>query len=176
MRRMRSIAVALLALSAGVVGTGWPAAPAYAAPAPAEEPGPEKPVRVLLFAGGPTREFRFLCRLFVDEAGHKRAELTVCLQQQFPAPQSLPGVPAERVLEDFPSIYEPDETKDKPGTKYANLFRYDVVIAVDPDWQRLAPEQLALLEKWVATHGRGLIVVGGLVNTLQLARPGASRE
>jgi hypothetical protein len=176
MTRMRSIAVALLALSAGVFGSGWPVPTAHAAPAPAEEPGPEKPVRVLLFGGGPTREFRFLCRLFADEAEHKRAELSVCLQQQFPAPQTMPGVPPERILEAFPSIFEPDETKEKPGTKYANLFRYDVVIAVDPDWQRLAPEQLALLEKWVATHGRGLIVVGGLVNTLQLARPGASRE
>src|SRR5262249_24569464 len=36
--------------------------------------------------------------------------------------------------------------------------------------------QLTKLEQWVGTHGGGLIVLGGPINTLQLARPGANRD
>lgn len=172
MRRTPSLAIALLL---SVFGTAWLVPLIHAAPAPPES-RPEKPVRVLLIAGGPTREFRFLYHLFAEETEHQRAELSVYLQQPTPSPQALPGVPAERLLEQFPSVWELDVRKVKPEAKYGNLFQYDVILAVDPDWMQLTPEQLALLVNGVETHGKGLIVVGGPLNTLQLARPGRFAE
>ncbi|HJT78043.1 MAG TPA: hypothetical protein VJ739_12640, partial [Gemmataceae bacterium] len=81
-------------------------------------------------------------------------------------------VPPERLLPSFPNKLD---AKDKEDRLY-DLGEYDVIIAFDPDWTQLTPEQLTLLERWVGTHAGGLIVVGGPVNTLQLARPGANRE
>lgn len=147
---------------------------AVPARAPAEDPPTERPLRVLLFAGGPTREYQFVRTLFASEAGRRRAELSICLQKSAKAAGVVQDVPSERLLDDFPAVYEPDEKREKPGARYANLARYDVIIAFDPDWARLGAEQLALLEKWVGTHGRGLIVVGGPVHTLQLAKPHAA--
>ena len=40
---------------------------------------------------------------------------------------------------------------------------YDAIVAFDPDWTRLKPEQIDLLERWVAEKAGGLIVVAGPV-------------
>jgi hypothetical protein len=158
MKRTPSFGLALLTLSASVFG----------GPVAHAADGPERPVRVLLFADGPSREYRFLRDLFAAETERKHAELSVCLQQQLGGPPSIPGVPAERVLKQFPSTYRVDE-------KATDLQRYDVIIAIDPDWTKLSEEQLGLLAKWADRCG-GLIVVGGPINTIQLARPGRTEE
>src|SRR5262249_51191539 len=59
----------------------------------------------------------------------------------------------------------------KPEDRYANLAYYDLIIAFDPDWSRLEPEQVTALEKWVSTQAGGLVLVAGAVNTYELARP-----
>ena len=125
----------------------------------------KKPLRVLLFAGGPTRDYQFLRALLVRETDQKRAELSICLQNSRPG-EVIQDVPAERMLLNFPNaIRDVDNPNEKPDDKYYNLMQYDVVVAFDPDWTRLEPDQAALLDTWVHRHGGGLIIVGGPVNT-----------
>lgn len=139
----------------------------------------KRPLRVLIVTGGAQRDYQFTRTLLVREAQKRRAELSIYLQ---PAPgqsERRPGivadVPPERLLSTFPDKLQ-DESQDKPDEKYYNLAGYDCILAFDPDWTRLNPQQIALLERWVGTHGGGLVVVGGPVNTIQLARPGANRD
>ncbi len=105
----------------------------------------DRQTRVLLFAGGPSREYRFLrTQLFRDD----QVELHVLLQT------AEPGVAqeADELLSTFP---------DSLGA----LNRYDALVAIDPDWQALSDQQIEWLEKWVAEQAGGLIVVAGRINT-----------
>ena len=105
----------------------------------------DRKTRVLLFAGGPTREYRFVrIQLFRD----KSVTLDVYLQT------GAPGISqeADAILDHFPSTREA-------------LFAYDAVVAFDPDWQALSTEQVDVLETWVAEQAGGLIVVCGPVYT-----------
>lgn len=129
----------------------------------------KKPIRILLFASAPTRDYQFARTLFVREVDQKRAELSIFLQ--LARPEIVQDVPAERLLRDFPSsIRDVEDPNEKPEDKFSNLMQYDVIVAFDPDWTKLQPEQLALLEKWVSNHDGGLVLVGGPINTFQLTR------
>jgi hypothetical protein len=79
--------------------------------------------------------------------------------------------PPERLLGAFPNKLE---AADKEDPLYA-LDNYDVIVAFDPDWTQLSDTQLKNVEKWVEKGG-GLVAVGGPINTLQLARPGSSKD
>lgn len=106
--------------------------------------------RVLLLAGGPTREFRFLRnQLYRD----KDVELHVLLQT------GGPGISQEsdELLFDFP---------DDPSVLFEE---YDCIVAFDPDWSKLSLEQIELLERWVGEKAGGLIVVAGPIFTPQWA-------
>jgi RNA polymerase sigma factor (sigma-70 family) len=135
---------------------------------------PDKPLRVLLFAGAPTREYQFVRNLCVKEVDKNMERLNVYLQSGG-RPGIVQDVPADRLLKQFPTRLEKDE-KDDAEDKYGNLAQYDLIIAFDPDWSKLTEEQGQLLEKWVGEEGHGLIIVVGLVNTLDLCRPGAARK
>ena len=101
--------------------------------------------KVLLLAGGPTREYRFLRNLlFRDE----ETDLHVLLQS---APEGV-SQEADKLLEDLPS------TADE-------LFEYDAIVAFDPDWMAFSESQMALLERWVAEQAGGLVVVAGPIFT-----------
>ncbi|MBX3412088.1 MAG: VWA domain-containing protein [Pirellulales bacterium] len=105
----------------------------------------DQKTRVLLVAGGPSREYSFLrAMLFRD----KNVTLDVLLQT------ARPGISqdAAKILDNFP-------------TKREEMFQYDVVVAFDPDWTQLRPEQVELLEQWVAEQAGGLIALAGPVNT-----------
>ena len=100
--------------------------------------------RVLLLAGGPMREYQFLRnQLFRDRS----TTLDVLLQS------GKPGVSQEasKTLDDFP-------------TDRRQMFDYDCVVAMDPNWQALSAAQVDLLENWVGEQGGGLIVAAGPVN------------
>ncbi|PQO34086.1 hypothetical protein DTL21_11110 [Bremerella cremea] len=102
--------------------------------------------RVLLLAGGPTREFRFLRnQLFRD----KDVELHVLLQT------GEPGISQEsdELLFEFP---------DDPTVLFEE---YDCIVAFDPDWSRLSQDQIELLERWVGEKAGGLIVIAGPIFT-----------
>lgn len=130
----------------------------------------KRPLRVLLFSGGAGKEFQFCRRLFVNEADKKRAELSIFQQVTDPRGDRALDVPPERLLKQFPNVYEDKkDSADKAEDRYYNLARYDLIIAFDPDWTRVAPESLKLLEQWVDAGG-GLIALAGPINTYQLAR------
>jgi hypothetical protein len=139
----------------------------------------KKPLRILIVTSGAQREYQFLRTLLVREMKNGRVDLCIYLQPAPEQPARRPGIVAdvdpERLLTTFPTM-DKDESEVKPDEKYYNLANYDAIVAFDPDWTRLTPEQLKLLEKWVGTHGGGLILVGGPVNTVQLARPGINYE
>jgi len=101
--------------------------------------------RVLLFAGGPMREYRFLRTLLYRD---RSTTLDVLLQT------ALPGMSqeADHVRDDFPATRE-------------EMFEYDCLLAFDPDWKALSTAQLDLVEQWVAERGGGMIVVAGPVHT-----------
>lgn len=136
----------------------------------------QRALRVLLFASGPTHEYQFIRTLFVRERDKGRINLSIHVQ---PAPgQSEPrngivaDVPPEQLLTRFPDIHQAEQL-DTDETRYYNLTNYDLIIAFDPDWNRLSDETKEKVNKWVNAGG-GLIVVGGPINTVQLARPGAA--
>ncbi|GAA4421850.1 hypothetical protein [Bremerella cremea] len=102
--------------------------------------------RVLLVAGGPTREYRFLRnQLFRD----KDVELHVLLQT------GEPGISQEsdELLFEFP---------DDPTVLFEE---YDCIVAFDPDWSQFSYDQIQLLERWVGEKAGGLIVVAGPIFT-----------
>jgi RNA polymerase sigma-70 factor (ECF subfamily) len=126
-----------------------------------------KPLRVLLVSDAPTREFQFLRQLLVRQVDRNRAELSIFLQS---APEgAVQDVPAERMLQRFPHLLQPDPAKVKADEKAQNLLMYDVVVAFDPDWRQVPRADLKLLKSWVEEHGGGLIVVAGPVHTCDLA-------
>ncbi|MDD4789529.1 MAG: hypothetical protein PHO07_20365, partial [Pirellulales bacterium] len=101
--------------------------------------------RVLLFAGGPTRDYQFLrTQLFRDAS----MSVDICLQT------AQPGISqeADKILDAFPATRE-------------EMFAYDCVVAFDPDWQALSPAEVELVESWVAEQGGGLLAVAGPVHT-----------
>ena len=99
--------------------------------------------RVLLLAGGPTREYQFLrAQLYRDRS----TTLEVLLQTG----QAGMSQEAHKMLSDFPATRE-------------EMFAYDCVVAFDPDWQALSAPQIDLLETWVADQGGGLVVIAGPV-------------
>ena len=126
----------------------------------------KRKLRVLLFAGGPTREYQFLRTLLYREVIEKRLEMSVYLQS---GKDDLvdQDVESERLLHGFPNKIGADDA----GEKYMSFSDYDVIIAVDPDWLVLEPSQMKLLREWVSIHYGGLVFVGGPVATFQLARP-----
>lgn len=125
----------------------------------------DKPVRVLLMAGSPTRDYQFTRTLFAREMEKNRAELSIYLPDRRPG--VVADVPSERMLSDFPTRFAAEDKKEED--RLNNLASYDLIVAYDFDWLKLKPEQLALVSKWVE-QGGGLIVVGGPINTYQLAR------
>ncbi|HEX4128565.1 MAG TPA: hypothetical protein VHZ24_00895 [Pirellulales bacterium] len=97
--------------------------------------------RVLLFAGGPAREYQFLRNVLRRD---KDVEVDVLLQT------GSEGVSqdAHQILDEFPTTREA-------------LFAYDAIVAFDSDWRDLDASQVEMLERWVANEAGGLIVVAG---------------
>ena len=110
----------------------------------------DRKTRVLLIAGGPTREFRFLRnQLYRD----KDVVLHVWLQTA----RAGADQESDELLLEFPQNREA-------------LFQFDCVIAFDPDWRELDANQAELLERWVAEKAGGMIVVAGPVNMPEWTR------
>ncbi|MBW3597768.1 MAG: VWA domain-containing protein [Planctomycetes bacterium] len=105
----------------------------------------ERKNKVLLFAGGPMREYQFLRNLLFRD---KDTTLHVLLQSG--TPQSYQE--GDVMLDEFPRT--PEE-----------MFEYDCVVAFDPDWRMLDEQQVDVLERWIAEKAGGLITVAGPVFT-----------
>jgi hypothetical protein len=136
----------------------------------------KKPLRVLLFASGPTHDYQFLRTLLVREKDAKRAELSIYLQNEGKSggpgdtPRDVQDVEIERRLTRFPTTLNVGANQSTGKDKYYNLDQYDVIIAIDPDWSELTEAQLNLIKNWVEHQAGGLIIVGGPIHTFQLAR------
>jgi hypothetical protein len=136
----------------------------------------KKPLRVLLFASGPTHDYQFLRTLLVREKDQKRAELSIYLQNEGKSggpgdtPRDVQDVEIERRLTRFPTTLNVGANQSTGKDKYYNLDQYDVIIAIDPDWSELTETQLNLIKSWVEHQAGGLIIVGGPIHTFQLAR------
>jgi hypothetical protein len=106
--------------------------------------------KVLLFAGGPTREYQFLRNMLRRSELAKRGEMTVDVLLQ----SASEGVSqdAAKVLDHFPRTMQ-------------ELSEYDTIVAFDPDWRELEPGQIDALEKWIAEESGGLVAIAGPVYT-----------
>jgi len=114
----------------------------------------ERKNRVLLFAGGATREYQFLRNQLRRD---KYTVVDVILQN---AREGI-SQDANQILDDFPRTFQ-----QLTGTKNAmgeDEGGYDVIVAFDPDWRNLDEEQLEALERWLARESGGLVVVAGPV-------------
>lgn len=105
----------------------------------------ERESRVLLMAGGPSKDFQFVRNMLFRDADTYSA---VLLQSSTDGSAQE----ADAMLKEFPR--KPDE-----------LFSFDCIVAFDPDWESLDEEQIALLERWVAERAGGLICIAGPVHT-----------
>ncbi len=105
----------------------------------------DRKTRVLLFAGGPTREYRFARNML-----HRDEQITLDVLLQ----TASTGVSqdASTMLTLFPT------SKDE-------LYQYDCIIAFDPDWEQLSPNEMDMLEEWVAKQAGGLVVIAGPIYT-----------
>ncbi len=105
---------------------------------------------VLLFAGGPSREYQFLRNMLRRSELAKSGETVVDVLLQ----SAGEGVSqdANEILTEFPRTMK-------------DLSQYDTIVAFDPDWRELDQTQIQLLEKWVGEESGGLIVIAGPVYT-----------
>ena len=131
--------------------------------------------RILLLAGGPNREYRFV-RQFL--ASHPEAfEVSVHLQSapHLGTKSNAPEIDEVRIVSKFPvAVADADRPPNVPGQgddkKEAQLDQFDVILAVDADWQALSTRNLRDLQEWVGRHGNGLIIVAGGIHCSTLAR------
>lgn len=105
----------------------------------------DRKLRVLLAAGGPSREYQYLRGVL-----NRDKEVVVDVYLQSAAPGASQD--ASQLLTAFPATA-------------ADLEPYDVVVAIDCDWPRLESTAVESLERWVAEQAGGLILVAGPVNT-----------
>ena len=104
----------------------------------------DRPLRVLLFAGGPMREYQFMRNLLHRDKG---IEVDVLIQSA----KDKIYQDAHKVLYAFPETAQ-------------ELSQYDCIVAFDPDWRKLSDHQIRILERWVSRFSGGLILFAGPVN------------
>ncbi|MEO2034815.1 MAG: VWA domain-containing protein, partial [Planctomycetaceae bacterium] len=113
----------------------------------------DKKTRVLLMAGGPMRDYRFLRNMLYRHPG---INVDVWLQTVDAGSQLSVSQESDQLLVEFPPTP-------------ADMSRYDVVVAFDPDWSAIPAERLPILIDWVEKHAGGIILVAGDVHTPALA-------
>jgi hypothetical protein len=129
----------------------------------------EKQLKVLIVAGGPSRDYQFARTMFHREAQQDRMSLALYLQTAKDDEDVHQDVEAKYLLTQFPNKLE--SAKEKLDDPY-NLKRYDVIIGFDVNWAALDVRQIELLSRWSTEEKGGLIFVAGDVYTDKLATPG----
>ena len=104
----------------------------------------KRKTNVLLIAGGPLREYRFLRDTLLRDT---TINLEILLQS---ASGAISQGKSAKLLASFP----------EEKTEFEN---YDCVIALDPDFFELNEGQVDMIENWVAESAGGLIVIPGPV-------------
>ncbi|MDR3182966.1 MAG: VWA domain-containing protein [Planctomycetaceae bacterium] len=98
--------------------------------------------RILLFASAPSRDYQFICSQ-INRDKTMTADVLPGWNRSASISQN-----ADKILAAFPS------------TK-AEMAQYDVLITFDAPWRELSPEQIDILEYWIARQGGGVILIAG---------------
>lgn len=114
----------------------------------------EKKTKILLMAGGPMRDYRFVRNMLYR---HPAMESEIWLQSVEVGTLGQVSQESDKLLPAFPDTA-------------TQLIDYDVIIAFDVDWSRFDQNQQRLLNEWVSNHAGGLILIAGDVYTPELAR------
>ncbi|MCR9291744.1 MAG: VWA domain-containing protein [bacterium] len=114
----------------------------------------ERKNRVLIFAGGPTREYQFVRNLLYRD---RDVESHVLLQTATVASSQE----AQEILSEFPA-----------GLR--ELSNYDAIVAFDADWTQVPDSSLQALERWIAEQAGGLIMIAGSVEMPKWTSPSAA--
>ncbi len=120
----------------------------------------DRKTRVLIFSGGPTREYQFLSTMLLRD---KNVESDILLESALPEGGAVPkNAEEEKALR---SRIQQDGTRILlrfPDTR-EELFAYDCILAIDPNWKILTPAQTDWVEEWTSRQGGGMIFVAGPV-------------
>lgn len=116
----------------------------------------ERKNRVLIFAGGPSREYQFVRNLMFRD---RDVESHILLQT---ATKTV-SQEAAKILSEFPA--------DR-----AALSEYDAILAFDADWTKVSDAQVKAVEQWVAEQAGGLLIVAGNVEMPKWLSRGAGGE
>ncbi len=106
--------------------------------------------KVLLIAGGPTRDYQFLRNQLYRDSD---IATDVWLQMAKPGADQE----SDNMLFEFPQSRE-------------ELDQFDCIVAFDPDWRMLSPEQARWLERWISEKAGGMLVIAGPVFTPEWTR------
>ena len=110
-------------------------------------------MRVLLVAGGPSYEYRYVTNLLVRDA-------TFDLSCWLESADETAIRDGKTVITELPATAE-------------KLAPYDCIILMDPDPKDLTPEWIAAVEALVSNNGCGLLYVAGRANTPRLMHQAA---
>lgn len=114
----------------------------------------DRRIKVLVISSGPMREYRFVRNTLFRHTG---IDSDVWLQTITDSSTGMVSQEATKLLTEFPA-------------SAAELAKYNVIVAFDPDWERLSAEQRQFLNRWVQRDAGGLIAVAGELHTPQLAQ------
>ena len=103
----------------------------------------ERRNRVLIFAGGPNREYQFVRNLLYRD---RDVDSHVLLQTG----RDGMAQEAAKLLTEFP--------KDRSA-----LAAYDAILAFDADWAKISEPQVEAVEQWIAEQAGGLMLIAGTV-------------
>lgn len=121
----------------------------------------DRRMKVLVISSGPMRDYQFVRNTLFRHSG---IESDVWLQTVTADSVDFVSQEARTLLTKFPATE-------------AELATYDAIVAFDPDWSQLTSEQQSYLNRWVAEHAGGLVVVAGEIFTPRLAQdPDAARD
>ncbi|MDR3234781.1 MAG: VWA domain-containing protein [Planctomycetaceae bacterium] len=98
--------------------------------------------RILLFASAPSRDYQFICAQ-IDRDKTMSADVLPGWQKSAAVSQN-----ADKILTTFPATR-------------AEMSQYDVLMAFDADWRELSPQQIEVLEYWIARQGGGAVLIAG---------------
>ena len=116
----------------------------------------EDRMRVLLVAGGPSWEYRFLTRLLMRD---ETFDLSCWLQSA-----------------SYDAVRDGNTVIDHLPQSPQELFEYDAVILMDPDPDDLVEGWGELLENWVSHYGGGLLFTASRANTPRFMHSAETRQ
>jgi uncharacterized membrane protein len=136
----------------------------------ADPPEQLRPVRVLVVSSAASREYQFLRSSLARRGAERKITVTLALLSGDGKTARIVEQGDDKILTAFPDTFEPNPKRQSAEAALFNLASYDVIVALDPDWTKVKPEQQGLLRKWVEKGG-GLIVLPGDIHTHALASP-----